>query len=106
MTHTPGPWELEAGRCFRTQSGTFYLAYGSDPKTSAPHFKSPTELDANARLIAAAPDLLAALEGILIAYIQELSPEQRRACKGEKSTEDIDGNVREARAAIARAKEG
>lgn len=49
-------------------------------------------------------ELLAALEGLLIAYITELSPEQRRACKGEKSTEDIDGNVREARAAIAKVK--
>ena len=62
--HTPGPWRLEAGRTIVTSSGAFYLAYGSDAHTSLPHFTSPTELDANARLIAAAPDLLAALEAV------------------------------------------
>lgn len=59
---TPGEWTLEPGRNFSTQSGTFYLTYGRDKNTSLPHFSSPTELDANARAIAAVPELLEALE--------------------------------------------
>lgn len=55
---TPGPWTLEAGRTIQTRSGKFHLAYRTDPQTSEKEFSSPTELDANARLIAAAPDLL------------------------------------------------
>ena len=60
--HTPGPWSLEAGRSISTSSGSFYLSYGKDKASGAPLFSNFCELDANARLIAAAPDLLAALE--------------------------------------------
>lgn len=59
--HTPGPWTLEAGRNFITSSGEFYLTYGQD-KYKNPKFRDFCELDANARLIATAPELLEALE--------------------------------------------
>jgi hypothetical protein len=62
--HTPGPWELQAGRTFKTQSGEFFLSYGKCPKTGKPDFSNFCELDANARLIASAPDLLAMLERV------------------------------------------
>jgi hypothetical protein len=55
--HTPGPWTLEAGRNFITPDGEFYLSYGKD-KHGNPKFKNFCALDANARLIAAAPELL------------------------------------------------
>ena len=59
METTPGPWKLTDGRTFETASGEFYLAYGQDRYGNA-KFRDFCELDANARLIAAAPDLLAA----------------------------------------------
>lgn len=61
--HTPGPWKLNAGRCIETTSGTFFLSYGSD-RYGNPNFREPVELDANARLVAAAPELLAALREV------------------------------------------
>lgn len=90
--HTPGPWNLEAGRSIVTSSGAFYLSYGKDKASGAPHFSNFCELDANARLIAAAPDLLAALE-----YLLPIA---------EKNVETSFGKdaVRIARAAIAKAK--
>ena len=57
--HTPGPWKLQAGRSFETKSGTFHLAYGTS-KNGVADFPDFCELDANAKLIAAAPDLLEA----------------------------------------------
>lgn len=65
---TPGPWELEAGRSFKTASGSFYLAYGNNPKSGRPEFGNFMELDANARLIAAAPDMFTALDELLTLY--------------------------------------
>ena len=59
--HTPGPWNLEAGRSIVTSSGSFYLSYGKDKAFGAPYFSNFCELDSNARLIAAAPDLLEAV---------------------------------------------
>ena len=56
--HTPGPWTLQAGRSFKTASGEFYLSYGSD-RYGNPNFRNFCELDANARLIAAAPETAA-----------------------------------------------
>ena len=61
---TPGDWQLEAGRCIKTESGDFNLAYGTEKSTGIPRFRSPTELDRIAQAIAALPDLLAALENL------------------------------------------
>ncbi len=61
-THTPGPWKIHAGRGIETPSGCFYVTYGKD-KHENPLWKgSFSELDSNARLIAQAPTMLAALE--------------------------------------------
>lgn len=66
--HTPGPWKLTAGRTFETTSGKFSLTYKSDPQTSTPEFRNFSELDANARLIAMAPDMLETLQTILTRF--------------------------------------
>ncbi len=64
-THTPGPWAYRmdsrniGGPC--DNSGR-YVTIGS---ISESLFISDEEHEANTRLIAAAPDLLAALEGLL-----------------------------------------
>ena len=63
MTPTKGPWAVGAGRTIATPSGEFYLNYGKD-KHGNPLFKDFCELDANARLIAAAPDMINLLERI------------------------------------------
>lgn len=63
-SHTPGPWALQAGRSIVTSSGTFYLSYGTEKGSNAPLFRDFCELDRNAQLVAAAPDLLAALREI------------------------------------------
>ena len=71
---TPGPWNLDAGRCIVTSSGTFYLGYGSHPKSGNPEFRNFVELDNNARLIAAAPELYAALEMLVRFHESEPQP--------------------------------
>ena len=54
--HTPGKWELEAGRCIVTSDGRFTIHKANDWNP-----ERICELDANARLIAAAPDMAEAL---------------------------------------------
>jgi hypothetical protein len=69
MKHTKGPWELLDGRNIKTVNGIFYLAYGCDEHSKMPFFFSKengwSELDANAKLTAAAPELLTALQELL-----------------------------------------
>lgn len=65
--HTPGPWRFtchNGGQFLGDVEGSLC---GGTIRTIACvlPFAGPTESDANARLIAAAPDLLAALNGIL-----------------------------------------
>jgi hypothetical protein len=52
--HTPGPWHFEAGRIWQRGDNP-------EPIACADTYPEETEREANARLIAAAPDLLAAL---------------------------------------------
>ena len=92
--HTPGPWELQAGRSFKTQSGEFHLAYGAD-KHGNPNFRGFCELDANAHLIAAAPELLAALDAVDL-NLSEWKPEKLKDY-------GLDWILEQARAAIAKA---
>jgi hypothetical protein len=54
-THTPGPWRIDS----KTRFGDYTIAAGESVKTC--EFIAKTQSDTNARLIAAAPDLLAAL---------------------------------------------
>ena len=90
--HTPGPWILQGGRSFRTQGGQFYLAYSTLKTTGEPSFKDFVELDANARLIAAAPELLAALHEMLPIVAMRV-----------QGTTDGEPLLKRARAAIAKA---
>ncbi|MEE9149944.1 MAG: hypothetical protein V3U27_21410 [Candidatus Tectomicrobia bacterium] len=60
MTHTPGPWmTIPPDRCI-------YHADGKRVVAVAQH--DFTEIEANARLIASAPALLAALESFTYSY--------------------------------------
>lgn len=68
---TPGPWELQAGRSFKTSSGSFFLAYGNHPKSGRPDFQNFAELDDNALLISAAPEMYEAL-ALAVATIERL----------------------------------
>ena len=61
MKHTPGPWKVCQGQTHEwtsvfAENGTFVT------NTNHSRARSDGEASANARLIAAAPDLLAALE--------------------------------------------
>jgi hypothetical protein len=66
MTHTPGPWTLHPG-------GIPYVKCGDDGPAFGPVVmaKGLSEMMANARLIAAAPDLLAALKALVPADFDE-----------------------------------
>lgn len=61
MSHTPGPWQYRTGDFIGTAEEDYQtVAYLSDHRNRKPR---PTEEKiANGHLIAAAPDLLAALE--------------------------------------------
>lgn len=58
MTHTPGPWFAHNIGLGPNGEGHFTYPLGTDPDKAA----------ANARLIAAAPDMLAALKAIHAAH--------------------------------------
>jgi len=84
MTHTPGPWnlittEFAGGPATKVEGICIVFGHGKIP-------------DANARLIAAAPELLAALKGII-------------ECDGRWPDGTSDNAMNTARAAIAKAKE-
>ena len=61
--HTPGPWASHA-----EVAGVIYGPDGYQVCTTPRTTRRETERDANARLIAAAPDLASALQGIIPAY--------------------------------------
>lgn len=64
MTHTPGPWKLSesASRCILGKSnGGGWMTVCVVQNTQSEHY------EANARLIAAAPDLLEAAKDLLAA---------------------------------------
>ena len=93
--HTPGPWRLEL-----EEDGAFWLLSdpGVDMTSPATIAKRGTwshrakESHANARLIAAAPDLLAALKAV--------------CSHGTREPQQISSDWDAARAAIARAEGG
>lgn len=82
--HTPGPWRYDNDALLPdewymdgpvTAGGRFIAAAITSPETEGPGLP---EAKANARLIAAAPDLLAALEGLL-AITNSYAPEAKVA---------------------------
>lgn len=82
---TPGPWEVKPEEVDRpyirirgTQwGGRFKVANVLSPDYDGVHHREADETRANARLIAAAPELLEALQGLLIrvADDEEYGPE-------------------------------
>ena len=59
--HTPGPWRM--GK--RAYDRAIYGQQGAEVASMLDLFHTPAESLANARLIAAAPDLLAALRAVM-----------------------------------------
>lgn len=96
MSHTPGPWKVSTGLIF---SDGFLVAdpfVGEHENHPPEHFP---EYAANARLIAAAPDLLAACEAALAAMQKNI------AYAAYKDEHALANGIEVVRAAIARAKE-
>ena len=64
MAHTPGPWTVESDGTSVSMGGQVVIV------APAPDGASQEEMRANARLIAAAPALLAALRELRVAYFE------------------------------------
>lgn len=62
MKHTKGPWKYESGQVERMDGAVIARMDRSNAATEAGIY--PTERDANAKLIAAAPELLEALKAM------------------------------------------
>ena len=89
MTHTPGPWTVITGAVY-TPNGTPIAMMDRESGNGT----RPVERDANAKLIAAAPALLSALEGVTLTAADPLSPHDGR----------LEAAIKQARAAIEAAK--
>jgi len=114
-THTPGPWTTRGkidgsgSAQIRAEDGKIWIggAMGSHhtPSQRVNHssFPADTEGEANARLIAAAPELLEALKAIvdMVPIYAKNHPRFNQASRLERKTQ-IDA----ARAAIAKAEGG
>ena len=87
--HTPGPWQIANGEDRRV----YLINHGRDAVGETVY--TDTRNPANARLIAAAPDLLAALKGILREHDALQMAEGRTGDRWPSATR--------ARAAIAKA---
>lgn len=74
-THTPGPWSLDATRMILGKDFTGQWKAITDRVRGG----SPMQADANARLIAAAPELLATLQRLVDLLNEDLDPEQAAA---------------------------
>jgi hypothetical protein len=94
--HTKGPWSISPTSNPETEFGIASNDGTIIARLDSWFDKDEPEADANARLIASAPDLLEALEALLRLYATE--------CDGLYSGEGAWGEAQAARAAIARAK--
>jgi hypothetical protein len=98
MTHTPGEWTTD-------RLDPEGIAIYADHRRIALVNDEIDEVDANAKLIAAAPDLLAALKAAL-PYLEHSVKFYRYQQAGHEfwpNREEAEGNITEARAAIAKA---
>ena len=102
--HTPGPWFISY-----THDGNTEIAIDDTPGMDGERdydlitvtHGDPDELLANARLVAAAPDLLAAL--LQIAALAEYNTTGPGKCKSEKLTAEQASSLRKSISDIARA---
>jgi hypothetical protein len=94
-THTPGPWLLDGDKICTSRDNEIarITRYGAWFYGGTPYGLGNPIGDANARLIAAAPDLLAALEALL-----------DDALALGLADSHLSGSAIEARAAITKAK--
>ena len=92
--HTPGPWKTHAGA-----SGQVHAVFGADgkyvAKVDAYPVRTTDENDANARVIAAAPELLKSLS-LCAAWL-----EANRPLEANRKSEAAREAIQAARAAIA-----
>ena len=79
MEHTKGPWEVD-----ELKSGNLFIQGNSRDYTVAQvlknHYVDDEIHKANAKLIAASPDMLEALEGMLQAYEGDAGDTDSPAC--------------------------
>lgn len=91
--HTPGPWEIRRPSYGQGFTREIWGADGKCVTGMTTRMTTGPVTEANARLIAAAPDMLEALEGMVeMATHHMMEPEERRE------------RLRNARAAIAKAR--
>ena len=88
--HTPGPWFMETWSKFNGEQVTQVSAFSEYGNRTMQAIVNSGNSEANARLIAAAPDLLEALKEIV------------SAADGD-GWNQLDAGLRKARAAIAKA---
>ena len=67
MNHTPGPWHCENGRGIKTADGEHVSGLGLCTLLGGQP-EDREEAEANTRLMAAAPELLAALEDMVKSF--------------------------------------
>lgn len=98
--HTPGPWEHRGLTMIsgRNVDGCMFTLANVTP---AGDLHNAAECAANARLIAAAPELLAALRALLPDVDHEI--EQRKHGGNDEDWQELDALSRAAHAAIAKA---
>jgi len=99
QAHTPGPWEVAGhGNYVRSRSGGFAVAQSEELPG-----QDGEERNANARLIAAAPEMLEALKEL----VKEFDAYEAAMCKRFSAGHEDHGRQRElARLAIAKAEGG
>lgn len=95
--HTPGPWAYAP---ILTGDFAIYADFDGGKKIAVVDAWRP-EGEANARLIAAAPDLLFALEELLAEFdARDRDAQREPGCMGIRET----GGIVEARAAVSKAR--
>lgn len=106
--HTPGPWEVRLDDYEKVEAND-----GEGVAVMSGRYRGTAERAANARLIASAPDLLAALRFMTEGYAQYIEYAESMCAIGRGMSHPVVGNgvthetvLRLARAAIAKAEKG
>ena len=99
MSHTPGPWIATPTTGNPNNPETLRMDIVTTTGEWTPAFIAGDILPEDARLIAAAPDLLSALEAMTKANVERVQSDYPPSWSAEKDSEVI-----AARAAIAKAK--
>lgn len=96
---TPGPWELCYLGDHSDFDGNSRVVIGDGIRLAVVHTDGRPEAEANARLIASAPDLAEALDQLLDLYVSLAVSGDAGSWDAEKEAE-----VKDARAALAKAR--